>query len=75
MVLLAKVGDKYQSGIYDGRKLVEKQNVILVNINYRLSCAKSWVFGFASKFNSGFMDLGCEILPNNKSENSMTRDQ
>jgi len=30
------VGDKYQSGIYDGRKLVEKQNVILVNINYRL---------------------------------------
>lgn len=30
------VGDKYQQGIYDGRKLVDKQNVVLVNINYRL---------------------------------------
>jgi len=29
------VGDKYQQGIYDGRKLVDKQNVVLVNINYR----------------------------------------
>ena len=30
-----KVGDKYQQGIYDGRKLVDKQNVVLVNVNYR----------------------------------------
>ena len=29
------VGDKYQSGMYDGRKLVDMQDVILVNINYR----------------------------------------
>ena len=29
------MGDKYQQGIYDGRKLVDKQNVVLVNINYR----------------------------------------
>eukprot|EP00913_Durusdinium_trenchii_P012262 g11514.t1 len=30
------VGDKYQQGIYDGRKLVDKQDVVLVSINYRL---------------------------------------
>lgn len=32
------VGDKYQEGIYDGRKLVDMQDVLLVNINYR--CGK-----------------------------------
>ncbi|CAJ1384855.1 unnamed protein product, partial [Effrenium voratum] len=30
------VGDKYQQGIYDGRKLARSQNVIIVSINYRL---------------------------------------
>ena len=29
------MGDKYQQGIYDGRKLARSQNVIIVSINYR----------------------------------------
>lgn len=33
-----EVGDKYQQGIYDGRKLVDKQDVVLVSINYRCGC-------------------------------------
>ncbi|CAE7870884.1 ACHE, partial [Symbiodinium sp. KB8] len=35
------VGDKYQQGIYDARKLAQKQNIIVVSVNYRLG-----VFGW-----------------------------
>ena len=31
----SQVGDKYQQGIYDGRKLARMQNIIVVSVNYR----------------------------------------
>ncbi|CAE7437111.1 ACHE [Symbiodinium natans] len=38
---MAQVGDKYQQGIYDARKLARKQNIVVVSLNYRLG-----VFGW-----------------------------
>ena len=32
---MAQVGDKYQQGIYDARKLARKQNIVVVSLNYR----------------------------------------